>query len=39
MTADTEAGGREIMAAEGESSGVGSSCSDMMQDPMSGVAV
>ena len=38
MTVDTEAGHRETMAAERESSGVGSSCLDMMRDPTSGVA-
>ena len=36
MTADTEAGGRETTAAEGESSAAGSSCSAMMRDPTSG---
>ena len=36
MTTDTEAGGRETTAAEGESSAAGSSCSAMMRDPTSG---
>ena len=38
VTVDTEAGHRETTAAERESSGVGSSCLDMMRSPTSGVA-
>ena len=37
VTVDTEAGHRETTAAERQSSGVGSSCLDMMRSPTSGV--